>query len=576
VGEAKKDPWSQIRHDLRTPINQILGYSELLQEQAEESGQAALVADLQKIQAAARRLLELVEEHLAPEKLKAREAAPAPRGAEEAAAQAAPATAFASSAVEPDAPAPAAGTLLVVDDNEMNRDMLSRRLEAKGFRVLSAADGPRALDVIQRGRIDLVLLDVMMPGLSGTEVLKRVRERASAADLPIIMATAKADSEDVVEALKAGANDYVTKPLDFKVVLARIESQLALKRARQEIQRLAQDLELRNRFIRNTFGRYLSEEIVSSLLETPEGLKLGGERRVVTILMSDLRGFTSVAERLAPEQVVKVLNHYLGAMADVIMRYRGTIDEFIGDAILVIFGAPIAREDDAQRAVACAAAMQLAMAEVNAWNRGSGLPEVEMGIALNTGEAVVGNIGSSKRAKYGVVGTTVNLASRIESNTVGGQVLISESTLGAAGPLVSVAGQMSVRAKGASEPIVAYDLRGIAGDWNVFLPEPEHTTVRIEQPISVRFSTIEGKRVADTAAPGLMVGLSTKGAVIHADGAPPALTNLKLAVLEADGREVPGDLYAKVLPGRAESSGFGIRFTSMPPEVEVFLRKRLR
>ena len=174
---------------------------------------------------------------------------------------------------------------------------------------------------------------------------------------------------------------------------------------------------------------------MTSLLASPEKLQLGGEKRQVTILMSDLRGFTSVAERLAPEQVVTIINRYLGTMVDVILQYQGTINEFIGDAILVLFGAPICLEDHAQRAVACAMAMQLAMASVNAQNRDEGLPEVEMGIGMHTGEVVVGNIGSHKRTKYGVVGSPVNLTSRIESYTIGGQVLISETTRQNVGPI---------------------------------------------------------------------------------------------------------------------------------------------
>src|SRR5688572_20337674 len=188
---------------------------------------------------------------------------------------------------------PVQGSLLVVDDNEMNRDMLARRLQRHGYTVAVAEDGERALEMIASQPFDLVLLDIMMPGTSGLEVLQRLREHYSVADLPVIMATAKDQSEDMVTALKLGANDYVTKPLDFPVVLARTQTQLSLRRAVADIQRLATQLELRNRFIRETFGRYLTDDVVTSLLDSPEGLQLGGEKRQVTILMSDLRGFTS-------------------------------------------------------------------------------------------------------------------------------------------------------------------------------------------------------------------------------------------------------------------------------------------
>jgi len=374
-----------------------------------------------------------------------------------------------------------------------------------------------------------------------------------------------------VAALKAGANDYVTRPLDFPVVLARVQSQLYVKQATDRIQRLAEDLELRNTFIRNTFSRYLSDEIVQSILESPSGLTLGGERRTVTIMMADLRGFTAIAERLPPEQVVHLLNTFLGRMADVIMEHRGTIDEFIGDAILAIFGAPMLRDDDARRAVRCAAAMQCAMDEVNAWNAEHGLPAVEMGIALHTGEVVVGNIGSQKRAKYGVVGTTVNLTARIESYTVGGQVLISDDTRQAAGADVRVAGQMVVRAKGAREPLVAWELEGLAGDDAVAIPTRAESFQALAHEVPLRFSVLEGKHVGEEVAEGALVSLSERGADVRSATSVEPLTNLRVHLFSG-GVQVPGDLYAKVVEG-APPGCLRLRFTSMPPEVEILLRR---
>src|SRR5687767_11443011 len=237
----------------------------------------------------------------------------------------------------------------------------------------------------------------------------------------------------------------------------------------EEIRRLADELVIRNRFIKQTFGRYLSEEVVASLLETPEGLKLGGEKREVTLLFADLRGFTALADRYTPEQVVRLLNNYLGVMADIITRHQGTIDEFIGDAILALFGAPVSRPDDAERAAACAVEMQLAMEDVNAYNRREGLPEVNMGIAVNTGDVAVGNIGSQTRAKYGVVGSHVNLAGRIESFTVGGQVLVSESTVRRAGNALMLGERVTFEAKGFKAPVAVYDLLGVGGTHGLHL-----------------------------------------------------------------------------------------------------------
>ena len=193
----------------------------------------------------------------------------------------------------------------------------------------------------------------------------------------------------------------------------------------EKVRERTEQLEVRTRFIEQTFGRYMSSEIADSLLKSAEGLDFGGQKKTVTIMMSDLRGFAAFSDSLPPETIVTLLNNYLSEMTTVIQKYNGTIDEFIGDAILTIFGAPFQRPDDAERAVACALEMQLAMPRVNAWNAEHGLPELEMGIGINTGEVVVGNIGSRKRAKYGVVGSNVNLAGRIEGYTIGGQILIS-------------------------------------------------------------------------------------------------------------------------------------------------------
>jgi len=584
----KPDHFAKLRHDLRTPVHQILGYSELMQEEAMELGQESFVADLGKIQAAARQMLSVVDQALSPS------AAPAPPPPapvppspssgmfvfrEDAPDSSAgpPSGVFSTGGPAPvSAPAvpPGTGQVLVVDDNEMNRDMLSRRLSARGFRVTPAPNGREALRLVEEGRFDAVLLDVMMPDLSGIEVLTRLRRRHTQSDLPIIMATAKDTSEDVVEALRLGANDYVTKPLDFPVVLARLETQLVLKRQKDEIARLVSDLELRNRFIQNTFGRYLSEDVVKSLLESPEGLKLGGERRRVTILMSDLRGFTSLSESLGPEEVVRTLNGYLGAMAEVILRHQGLIDEFIGDAVLAIFGAPEPRPDDARRAVACALHMQLAVDALNAKNSVLGLPRIEMGVAVHTGEVVVGNIGSERRAKYGVVGAPVNHAGRIESFTVGGQILVSEVTLKETGADVEVGERFSIDAKGAREPVIVYDLLGIGGEQKVSLPAKRELFVPLKHEMPVEYSLMAGKTVGAEVFNGGFLELSATGGVLRSDRGLRSLSDLKMKVRTGGkAEEVCGDLYAKVVGTRGEQGDlFRVRFTSVPKDVEVCLR----
>lgn len=329
--------------------------------------------------------------------------------------------------------------------------------------------------------------------------------------------------------------------------------------------------------IRKTFGRYLSQEIVSTLLEHPEGLKLGGERRKITILTSDLRGFTALSERLSPEEVIKILNFYLGYMADVITEYQGTIDEFMGDGILVLFGAPIPRKDDPQRAIACAVAMQLAMKQVNVQMKKWGLSSLEMGVGINTGEVVVGNIGSEKRTKYGVVGSQVNLTYRIESYTTAGQVLVSESTLVEAGPEVKINGEKQVTPKGVKTPITIYDIGGIGGPYQLDLPKEEENFFRLSQALPLQYAVLEGKNISDRVNQGQLIALSEKGATILvtpelANQIPSGLTNLKINFFKDEQPENREDVYAKVLDNHRSKDQFSIRFTSKPPPVEAKLK----
>ena len=325
--------------------------------------------------------------------------------------------------------------------------------------------------------------------------------------------------------------------------------------------------------IRKTFGRYLTDEVVATLLESPQGLKLGGERRKITILTSDLRGFTATSERLPPEEVVKILNFYLGYMADVITEYQGTIDEFMGDGILVLFGAPTYRGDDPTRAVACAIAMQLAMEPVNKQMKEWGLTPLEMGIGINTGEVVVGNIGSWKRTKYGIVGNQVNLTYRIESYTTGGQILISETTLNEVGSIIKINGKKEVMPKGVKKPITIYDLGGIGGKYNLFLPKEEEIYLPLKEAISLHYVVLDGKNVSDYGQSGSLVKLSKKEAEIQGvnsgENIPHALINIKINFFW-DGKESE-DVYGKVLDKKAENGNFYIHFTAKPPSVAAKL-----
>jgi len=329
--------------------------------------------------------------------------------------------------------------------------------------------------------------------------------------------------------------------------------------------------------LKKMFGRYLSDDVMTALLDDPTALELGGQRRSVTIMMTDLRGFTALSERLEPEQVVKMLNSYFEVMVDIILKYNGTINEFIGDALLVVFGAPQKMDDRAQRAVACAIEMQNSMALVNERNSVEGLPELEMGIGINESEVVVGNIGSTKRSKYAVVGSGVNLASRIESYTTGGQIFISETVKKGADGLLRIDARQEVRPKGAEQALMVYEVGGISGDFNVALDEKKPVIRELDRPIPITYTTLEGKDAHGSSTDGLILKLSMRSAEISLNADVELLTNLKLYLRGVDGQIAAKSFYGKVvkkLPGYEKVHL--VVFTSHPPEIDSYFQACLQ
>ena len=350
------------------------------------------------------------------------------------------------------------GVILAVDDMAENRELVSRQLGKLGHTVITAESGEEALELLDTQGVDVVLLDLMMPGIGGAEVLTHMKENEHLRSIPVIMISGRQDMDQIVACIQAGADDYLLKPFNLVLLQARIAAGIERKRWLDREERYRDQLERSERFIRATFGRYLSDDIVNDILERPEGLELGGDLREVTIMMSDIRGFTTLSEHLPPQRVVQLLNRYLGRMTDIILDYRGTIDEFLGDAVLAVFGAPRSDKDDTERAVQCAIAMQRAMDEINTQNMADELPELRMAIALNTGTVVAGNIGSERRAKYGFVGHAMNVTSRIEDKAEPGSILISESTLEKLSGSYRVGDRQEISAKGLEENVVVYTI----------------------------------------------------------------------------------------------------------------------
>ncbi|MBR1409332.1 MAG: adenylate/guanylate cyclase domain-containing protein [Clostridia bacterium] len=225
---------------------------------------------------------------------------------------------------------------------------------------------------------------------------------------------------------------------------------------------LRETLRLREGLIRSTFGRYLTDEVLEDILQHQDAPPTTGELRTVTMMFSDLRSSTALSEQMNARDFIRMLNHFYAEMIEIINAWRGNILEFVGDEIVAVFGAPRPNDDAAAEAVACAVAMQRRMGAVNEWNRSEGYPEIAMGIGIHTGEAVLGTIGSETRSKYDMIGRNVNLASRIQGFTSGGQIYISGETLAAAGEAVRInpAGERWVQPKGIEESILLHEVAG--------------------------------------------------------------------------------------------------------------------
>ena len=340
--------------------------------------------------------------------------------------------------------------ILVVDDDWLNRDLLRAYLTTSGSEVLTAADGQAALELAlgRGGPLDLALVDVQMPRMDGLALCRELKASEETRFVPVIIVTALDSEEEKLKAIDAGADDFVTKPYNSIVLLTRVRSLLRLKR-------LHDDLEARNRLLRQVLDRYVAEDVTDVILTDPERyLQLGGDIRPVTVLFADIRGFTHYTERHSGPQVVETLNRIFPVLSQVVFTYRGTFDKYLGDGLMAFYGAPVAGDDDAQRAVNTAIEMHR-LFDVLRQEAGKDMAGLGLSVGLHSGEAIVGNIGSEKVMDYTVVGDTVNVAKRLQEAAQAGQILLSQATIGQA-PNVRAIKLGPFQLPGRDEPIDAY------------------------------------------------------------------------------------------------------------------------
>lgn len=332
--------------------------------------------------------------------------------------------------------------ILAVDDEPANRALLRKLLNHHGYDVVEAFDGPSALRAIAEHDPDLVCLDVMMPGVDGIEVCQRLRRQPEHARLPILLLTALDRPEDKARGLEAGANDFLSKPFDESELSARLRS---LLRSKALHDRLA-----------DLLGRYVSESVAAEALRDPFAVSLGGDRRYVSTLFADVRGYTALASEHPPEETLDLLNHYLTVVSDAVESHGGTVADLLGDGVFAFFGAPVMHSDDPERAIRAALSMQEAVLHLEIPTM-PGL-RLQTGIGITSGEVIAGNVGSERRMHYAVVGDSVNVAARLQAAAGPGQILVDEPTHDAVRHLVTSQDLGSLRLAGKGDWVRSFNV----------------------------------------------------------------------------------------------------------------------
>jgi adenylate cyclase len=356
-------------------------------------------------------------------------------------------------------PAGRKSKILVVDDTPDNLFLMSALLEDK-YELVTASSGAQALEIVRSAqRPELILLDIMMPEMDGYEVMRRLRKDPATAGIPVIFLTALTSIEEEQFGLDLGAVDYITKPISPPVVMARVNSHLERNANAQRLQALSEKL-----------GRYLAPQVYKSLFDGSRDAEIRTQRKKLTVFFSDIKDFTASTAKWQPEEITFLLNSYFSEMSKIALEYGGTLDKFIGDAMVIFFGDPETRgvKEDARQCVKMAIAMQRRMAELQIlWREMGSEKTFQVRMGINTGYCDVGNFGSDLRMDYTIIGREVNLAARLQQAAVPGGIIISKETYGLVRDEIVALEQQPITAKGFPEPIEAFAVQEEAEDQTV-------------------------------------------------------------------------------------------------------------
>ena len=428
----------------------------------------------------------------------------------------------------------------IIEENKSDLADIQRKINAFGGIRSMCIYSSQTLQKIIEERLNkddilsipsLILINYNMAD-KGSQILEMLKMHSKLAGVPFFFMIENGGNRGKEEYYLQGAMVVLEKPINQNGLLRirqaanqyemtksyeRIfQKQISELASAKEIQRLNVQLESRNKFLHRVFGKYFSDEVLEVILESKEGEYVGGTRKNVAVLMADLRGFSSKSEELSSDSLMALLNHFFGAMVEVIAKYRGTVIEFMGDGILAVFGAPMQNEVFAESAVAAAIMMQNAVGEVNEFCIKKGYPKLEMGIGIHCGETFVGNVGSEKMMRYNVIGRTVNECSRIESCCTGGEIYISEKTIKLLSCDVKIEKQTFIEAKGIRKPLQIYKISGINGEYQCYLEKREKEDLQVlKEAVVLELFPVQNKMVSRVPVVALLKGVNRHSGIVE-------------------------------------------------------------